>query len=58
MNGFKRTIHFFTLSMVEYNIVKHCGLCKTRFVVKKAQARRYLCTACEVKQSKQPRNYD
>jgi len=33
--------------MVEYNIVKHCILCKARFVVGRGQAKRNYCDACE-----------
>ena len=35
--------------MVEYNIVKVCGLCRERFVVGKREARRYLCNKCQAK---------
>ena len=39
--------------MVEYNIVKFCGLCRERFVVKKAEARRYFCDKCQAKVNKE-----
>ncbi len=35
--------------MVDYNIVKHCGLCKVRFVVKKAEIRKHYCNVCQKK---------
>lgn len=33
--------------MVEYKIVKICGLCRERFTVMKADARRRFCDKCE-----------
>ncbi len=36
--------------MVDYNIVKFCRFCRTRFVVPKGQSMRYLCKACEAKE--------
>lgn len=39
--------------MVDYNIVKFCRLCKTRFVVPKKMAKKYYCDKCQVKIDKQ-----
>ena len=33
--------------MVDYNIVKSCGLCRKRFVVEKADKRRRFCKPCQ-----------
>lgn len=33
--------------MVEYNLVKICGLCRTRFTVPKKEFKRYYCKPCE-----------
>ena len=35
--------------MVDYKMIKFCRLCKAKFVVPKAEARRYLCDTCEQK---------
>jgi len=35
--------------MVEYNIVKHCGLCKKRFVVNKSESKNNFCNDCQSK---------
>ncbi|HJN57120.1 MAG: hypothetical protein QF436_03365 [Candidatus Woesearchaeota archaeon] len=39
--------------MVDYNIVKHCRYCKTRFVVNKSEAKKIYCDACQVKINKE-----
>jgi len=38
--------------MVDYNIVKNCKICMKRFVVKKVEAKRYFCDACQSKMRK------
>ena len=40
--------------MVNYKIVKHCGLCKKRLVFNKGQLQNYLCDKCRliIKKSK------
>jgi len=35
--------------MVDYNIVKHCRICKTRFVVNKKEAMKNYCDNCQSK---------
>lgn len=35
--------------MVEYNLVKFCRLCKKRFVVKRADAKKNYCDSCQKK---------
>jgi transposase-like protein len=42
--------------MVNYNIVKHCGLCKVRFVVDKSQARKHFCDACQKRIEREQRD--
>ncbi|MFH1505638.1 MAG: hypothetical protein ABIE94_01465 [archaeon] len=32
--------------MVEYKIVKHCRLCKERFVVQKGESKKNYCDKC------------
>ena len=33
--------------MIEYKVVKHCGLCKERFVVSRENKRQYYCDKCQ-----------
>ena len=35
--------------MADYKLVKHCRLCKARFVVDRGQARVIYCTKCQKK---------
>jgi len=35
--------------MPEYQIVKHCRLCKERFVVGKGESKIYYCKKCQAK---------
>jgi len=39
--------------MINYNIVKYCGLCRKRFVVGKDQARKRFCNKCQLKINKE-----
>jgi len=39
--------------MAEYNIVKHCRWCRTRYVVPKKEAKKNYCDKCQVKMNKQ-----
>lgn len=38
--------------MVDYKIVKHCRLCKKRFVVEKSEARINFCKECQLRLNK------
>lgn len=38
--------------MVEYNIVKHCGLCKKRYVINRKDAKKNYCDDCQIKINK------
>jgi len=38
--------------MVEYRMVKYCGLCRTRFLVNKGESRRIYCDDCQKKVDK------
>lgn len=38
--------------MINYKIVKHCRLCRVRFVVFKAESKKIYCDACQVKVNK------
>jgi|AntAceMinimDraft_8_1070364.scaffolds.fasta_scaffold528888_1 uncharacterized Fe-S radical SAM superfamily protein PflX len=40
------------LLVVEYRIVKKCGLCRGRFVVSRSQSKRIYCDACQLKVDK------
>ncbi|MBU1975777.1 MAG: hypothetical protein KKG59_05220 [Nanoarchaeota archaeon] len=33
--------------MIDYRIIKHCRLCKIRFVVNKDQSKKNYCDKCE-----------
>lgn len=38
--------------MVEYNLVKECGLCKKKFTVPKKEFKRIYCKECQAKVNK------
>ena len=42
--------------MVDYKIIKHCRVCKVRYVVNKAESKKNYCDACEVKVFKKDKN--
>ncbi len=33
--------------MVEYNLVKNCGLCRNKFTVPKSDYKKFYCKPCE-----------
>jgi len=35
--------------MIDYKIIKHCRVCRTRFVVNKGQSKKNYCDACQKK---------
>jgi len=37
------------IQMVDYKIVKHCRLCRKRFVVNKGESKRIYCDECKLK---------
>ena len=39
--------------MIDYQIVKHCWLCKKRFVVNKSEAKKNYCDECQKKLDKE-----
>ena len=42
--------------MVDYNIVKHCRMCRKRYVVNKSEAKKNYCDACQLRINKEHNN--
>jgi len=45
----------YSYEMVDYNIVKHCRACRTRFVIRKGEYKNY-CNSCQLKINKEQKS--